>query len=61
MKTKLILIGGGAAVAAYLVFTRSKGFLEAGGEEFREGYLAGFLTPGPFTILAVAGIVAWNI
>ena len=58
--SKLILIGGGAAVAIYLVYQRDHGFFAKENEEFRAGFTAGFVTPGPFTILGIAGLVAWN-
>ena len=51
---KLLLIGGGAAIAIYLVSTNKEGFKN---QDFKDGYTAGFFTPGPFTILAIAGIV----
>ena len=43
-----------AALAIYLVYTRREK-LKGDDPCFREGYAAGFLTPGPFTIIAVAG------
>ena len=58
--SKLILIGGGAALAIYLVFQRDEGFFHDENEDFRAGFTAGFFTPGPFTILGIAGLVAWN-
>ena len=51
---KLVIIGGMAALAIYLVYTRREK-LKGDDPCFREGYAAGFLTPGPFTIIAVAG------
>ena len=54
MSAKLLWIGGGAAVAIYLVYTSKAGFKN---EDFKEGYTAGFFTPGPFSILAIAGFV----
>ena len=43
-----------AAIAIYLVYTRREK-LKAEDPCFREGYTAGFFTPGPFTIMAIAG------
>ena len=54
--TRWVIIGGGAAIAIYLVTQRKEDFLSDESKEFREGYTAGFLTPGPFTILAIAGL-----
>ena len=58
--SKLILVGGGAALAIYLVYQRDESFFDKENEEFRAGFTAGFFTPGPFTILGIAGLVAWN-
>ena len=57
--SKLLLIGGGAGVALLIVVNRWDKI--QGNKDFQEGYAAGFLTPGPFTILALAGLVAWNV
>ena len=51
---KLLIIGGMAAIAIYLVYTRREK-LKADDPCFREGFTAGFFTPGPFTIMAIAG------
>ena len=61
MKTRnqLLLIGGGAAVAIYLVYNREEAFFDDKNKDFREGFTAGFFTPGPFTILGLAGAIAW--
>jgi len=60
MKTnQLLLIGGGAAIALYLVWERKESFGDDENKDFREGFTAGFFTPGPFTILGLAGAVAW--
>ena len=53
-----ILAGGG--VAAFLVWKQGEKQSEEGDEEFKKGFTAGFFTPGPFTILALAGVVAWH-
>ena len=47
-------IGGMAAIAIYLVYSRREK-LQSEDPSFREGYVAGFFTPGPFTIMAIAG------
>ena len=58
VRTKTLWIGGGAVAAILIVASRWEKI--QGSEDFQEGYAAGFLTPGPFTILALAGLVAWN-
>ena len=58
MTTHWWLVAGSAAVALYLVNKRENSLLEKNNEEFRTGFTAGFLTPGPFTILAIVGIFA---
>ena len=60
MNNKTAIIMGGAAVALYLVYSRKDKLMDEENEDFREGYTAGFLTPGPFTILAIAGIVHYS-
>ena len=51
---KTIIVFGLAGVALYIVYSRKE---KLQGEDpcFREGYVAGFFTPGPFTIMAIAG------
>ena len=56
--SKLLLVGGGAAIAMYLVYSSNKGFEN---EDFKEGYTAGFFTPGPFGILFIAGVIYQNV
>ena len=58
---KYWIIVGKAAIAITLVYQRRKTLMDNENKDFREGYLAGFLTPGPFTILAVAGLAASHI
>lgn len=58
MQSKYVLIGGGALVAIYIISRRKEQFFHENNEEFREGYTAGFFTPGPFTILALAGLAS---
>lgn len=53
-----LVIGGSAAIAIYLVTSRKDEFFADANKDFREGYTAGFFTPGPFTVLAIAGLVA---
>ena len=60
MKDRSYWILGGGAVAAYLVWQHGEKHSEEGGPEFKKGFTAGFFTPGPFTIMAVAGVVAWQ-
>ena len=54
MNTKLLTIGGGAALAIYLVYNNQQGFKN---KDFKDGYTAGFFTPGPFGILFLAGFL----
>ena len=58
MNGKLLMIGGGAALAIYLVYNSHEGF---DNEDFKEGYTAGFFTPGPFGILFIAGVIYQNV
>ena len=58
MNLKLLGIGGGALLAAYAVYSSHDGFKN---EDFREGYTAGFFTPGPFGILFIAGVIYQTI
>ena len=58
MQSKYILIGGGALVAIAIIYNRKERFFHDSNDEFREGYTAGFFTPGPFTILALAGLAS---
>ena len=55
---RYILIGLGAAVALGIVYSRKDKLTQEGNEDFAEGFAAGFLTPGPFTILGLAGLAA---
>ena len=56
MKTKTILSMSLAGVALILVYNQRKKIM---GEDpcYREGYFAGVLTPGPITILTLAGVI----
>ena len=54
----LIIIGGGALIAINIISKRKDDFFHDNNEEFREGFTAGFFTPGPFTIIALAGLLA---
>ena len=56
MKTKTVVILGGAAVALYLVYSHHDEETKSDGE-FAKGYTAGWLTPGPFTIVAMASLL----
>ena len=57
MNKRYLIIGAGGALAVYLVWSREQSFSN---EDFRAGYTAGFFTPGPFTVLAITGLVAYN-
>ena len=54
MKQAGFLIAGMTGVALLIVY-RNKQKLHSKDPSFREGYIAGFFTPGPFTIIAIAG------
>ena len=58
--TKTAVIVAGAGLALYLVYTRREKLMDEKNSDFREGYTAGFFTPGPFTILALAGIAHYS-
>ncbi len=60
MKDRTYWILGTGAIAAFLVWRHGKKHAEEKGEEFKEGFAAGFFAPGPFTILALTGIIAWR-
>ena len=60
MKNRTIILGLGALVAIGIIMSRKDKLLDEANEDFREGYVAGFFTPGPFTILAVTGAIAYN-
>ena len=60
MKTKTIVILAGAGLVMYHVYTRKEKLMDDESSDFREGYTAGFLTPGPFTILAIAGLAHYS-
>ena len=55
MKNNLLIIGG-VGIALYIVAQRKKNFMDSDNEDFREGYTAGFFTPGPFAIAALLGL-----
>ena len=57
MQTRTILILGGAAVAGYLVYQRREKLMSREDDEFKSGFAAGWITPGPFTILSVAALL----
>jgi hypothetical protein len=61
MKTKYILIGASALIAIYLIWQSEKSFFDDDNDDFRSGYYAGFLTPGPVTILVFAGLLASQV
>ena len=51
---KFAMIAGGAGLALYLANSSREGFKN---EDFKEGYWAGFFTPGPLGILFIAGVI----
>ena len=52
MNNKQLFILGGAAVALYIVMENKRNATEKESDEFAKGYAAGWLTPGPVTIIA---------
>ncbi len=60
VNTKTFVIVAGAGVALYLVYTRREKLIDEENSDFREGYTAGFFTPGPFTIVALAGLAHYS-
>ena len=52
MNNKQLFILGGAAVALYIVMENKRNATEKESDDFAEGYAAGWLTPGPVTIIA---------
>ena len=60
MKNRTLLLGGGALIAIAIIYSRKDKLMAEGNEDFKEGYVAGFFTPGPFTILAITGAIAYN-
>ena len=56
MKTKTILSLSLAGVALVLVYSRREKIM-AEDPCYREGYFAGVLTPGPISILTLAGVI----
>ena len=61
MKTKYILIGASALIAIYIIWQKEKGFFDDNNQDFRHGFAAGFLFPGPITILLGAGLLASQV
>ena len=55
-----LLIIGSLAVALYLYSQKPED--KARSEAWNEGYKAGFLTPGPFTVIGImgAGYLVWK-
>ena len=56
MKTKTVLIVAGAGLALYLVYQRKEEKMEGSSDDFGKGYVAGWFTPGPITIVAFASL-----
>jgi len=52
-----MLIIGGAAVAGYMVYQRREKLLSGEDDEFKKGFGAGWITPGPFTIVGLAALL----
>ena len=60
MKDRTLMLGAGAVIAIGIIWNRKEELMHNDNEDFREGYVAGFFTPGPFTILAITGLVAFH-
>ena len=58
--TRYLFIGGGTLIALVMIFNRKNDFMDDENKDFRDGFTAGFFTPGPFTILAIAGLAAFT-
>ena len=56
MQTKTVVILGMTGVAIALIY-KNKERAKTRKGTFGEGYVAGWFTPGPFTIIASAGLV----
>ena len=56
MKTRYLIMGIGGFVAFGLYMNKPKGDTK----EWNEGYAAGWLTPGPGSILLLTGLLAFN-
>ena len=51
-------MGVGAAVAAALYLNRDE---KKDNEQWNEGFRAGWITPGPMSVLILTGLVAYNV
>ena len=60
VKNRTLMIGAGGLIALAIVWNRKEKFMDESNEDFREGFIAGFFTPGPFTIMAITGLVAFH-
>ena len=56
---KNAIIFGGSVIAIYLVSKREGQILGSENKDFRNGFIAGFITPSPILILSFAGIVSF--
>ena len=61
METKTYVILGMGAVAAGILYYKRDALMDDDDPKFREGFAAGFLTPGPFTILALTGFAVHTL
>ena len=57
MEVRTMLILGGVAFAGYMVYQRREKLMSGEDEEFKKGFGAGWITPGPFTILSLAALL----
>ena len=58
MKTRYLVMGVGAAVAAALYLNRDE---KKDNEQWNKGFRAGWITPGPMSVLVLTGLVAFNV
>ena len=56
MNNTQVFIVAGAAVALYLVLENKRKATEDESKEFGKGYAAGWLTPGPVSIVAFGAV-----
>lgn len=60
MQQRTLVILGMTGLALAIVYKRRQKFMSSDDPDFREGFVAGWLTPGPFTIVILAG-GAWTL
>ena len=56
MKAQYLIMGVGGGIALYLYLNKPEGDTK----DWNDGWKAGWLTPGPSSILLVTGLIAYN-